>query len=68
MNGQRGVWKLQETGLQFVPVHLGRSDLNGQTQVLEGLHEGEQIIVYSEKVVSVKSRLNIVEHLPGVTP
>ena len=68
VNGQRGVWKLQETGLQFVPVHLGRSDLNGQTQVLEGLHEGEQIIVYSEKVVSVKSRLNIVEHLPGVTP
>ena len=57
-----------EGGLTFTPVVLGRSSLDGLVQVLEGLSVGDQIVLYSEKTLSAKSRINIVDRLPGVSP
>lgn len=68
VDGKRGVWKLVEGGLTFTPVVLGRSSLDGLVQVLEGLSVGDQIVLYSEKTLSAKSRINIVDRLPGVSP
>jgi HlyD family secretion protein len=65
IKGQRGVWKLQEGGLVFTPIVLGRSNLDGQVQVKEGLLAGEQVVVYSEKTLTEGSRVHVVEHLPG---
>ncbi len=68
VDGQRGVWKLADGELTFTPIQLGRSDLDGQVQVAQGLAAGEQIVVYSEKALSARSRIQVVERLPGVAP
>lgn len=68
VDGRRGVWLLADDSLRFVPVELGRSDLDGRVQVLDGLKEGQRIVVYSEKVLSAHSRIHVVEQIPGATP
>lgn len=68
VNGQRGVWKLVDGELSFAPLALGRADLDGRVQVIQGLAAGERIIVYSDKALSAKSRIHIVERLAGVAP
>lgn len=66
--GTRGVWKLTDGGIAFIPVALGRSDLDGRVQVREGLVAGDRIVVYSEKALTARSRIHVVEHLPGTAP
>lgn len=68
VNGKRGAWKLVNGDLVFVPLTLGRADLEGHVQVLKGLAAGERIVVYSDKILSAKSRIHIVERLAGVAP
>jgi len=68
LDGQRGVWKLMRQNPAFTPVVLGRSSLDGQVQVLEGLSTGDRVAVYSERALTAKSRIHIVERLPGVAP
>lgn len=68
VDGQRGVWKLVDGGLTFTPVVLGRSSLDGLVQVVKGLGVGEQVVLYSEKALSARSRVRIVAQLPGVAP
>ncbi|MBV2235598.1 MAG: efflux RND transporter periplasmic adaptor subunit [Sterolibacterium sp.] len=68
VNGKRGAWKLVNGDLAFVPLTLGRADLEGNVQVLKGLTAGERVVVYSDKILSAKSRIHIVERLTGVAP
>jgi HlyD family secretion protein len=67
VNGKRGVWKLVDGELAFAPVVLGRSDLDGNVQVTQGLRAGERIIVYSEKALNANSRIHVVDRIPGVS-
>lgn len=67
VNGQRGVWKLVHGDPSFVAVALGRSDLEGNIQIQEGLAAGDRIIVYSEKALGRHSRIHVVEHIAGVS-
>jgi len=53
--------------LRFVPIRRGASDLEGNVQVVEGLKEGERIVVYSEKVLNARSTLKVVERIGGAT-
>ncbi len=66
--GKRGVWKFTAGKLGFVPVALGRSDLDGNVQVERGLAAGDRIVVYSEKALTARSRIHVVEHLAGLSP
>lgn len=59
LKGQRGVWKLTNEQLVFVPIILGRADLEGYVQVAEGLSVGDELILYSEKALTAASRLQI---------
>jgi HlyD family secretion protein len=68
VGSRRGVWKLDNGKHIFAPVVLGRSDLNGHVQVKQGLVAGDTIVVYSEKALGPKSRIHIVDHIPGVSP
>ncbi|MDE2407444.1 MAG: efflux RND transporter periplasmic adaptor subunit [Xanthomonadaceae bacterium] len=68
VGGQRGAWKLVNGELQFAPLALGRSDLNGNVQVRKGLRGGEQVVVYSEKTLSAKTRIKVVERITGTAP
>ena len=65
VDGQRGVWLLADDALRFTPVKLGRGDLDGRVQVLDGLKEGQRIVVYSEKALSAHSRIHVVGQIPG---
>ncbi|MER1966224.1 efflux RND transporter periplasmic adaptor subunit [Castellaniella sp. GW247-6E4] len=68
VDGQRGVWKLTDGGLAFAPIVLGRSDLDGRLQVENGLAAGDRLVVHSEKTLTARSRIHLVDRLPGVAP
>ena len=63
-----GVWQVVEGDLRFVVLKLGVSDLDGFVQVREGLMEGDRVVLYSEKVLSARSRVHVVERIAGVSP
>ncbi len=63
---QVGVWQLVDGELQFSPVTLGASDLDGHVQVVMGLADGDEVVLHSEKALSQRSRIHLVERIPGV--
>ena len=63
-----GVWQIVDGDLRFSPVQLGAFDLDGYVQVREGLKNGDQIVTYSEKALTTRSRLHVVDHIPGASP
>jgi HlyD family secretion protein len=68
LNGKTGVWEIKDGNLSFAPVVLGSSDLSGQVQVRDGLKGGESIVLYSEKNLSVRSRIRIVDKIHKAEP
>lgn len=68
VDGELGVWLLGDDGLRFAPVRAGASDLDGLVQILSGLSVGDQVVVHSLRALSARSRVEVVEHLPGVAP
>lgn len=68
VDGQRGVWKLMNEHVVFAPITLGRSDLDGHVQITKGLASGDRVVLYSDKMLSTRSRIHIVDRLPGVAP
>lgn len=64
--GRLGVWQITQGDLHFTPVTLGAADLAGQVQVLEGLDIGDQVVLYSAKALTSRSRIDVVDHIPGV--
>ena len=67
VDGRLGVWLIEDGDLRFAEIRLGASDLEGRVQILEGLKAGEQVVVYSQRALRAKSRIKIVEQLPGVS-
>lgn len=68
-DGERvGVWQLVDGSPRFVEVTFGAADLDGNVQVLDGLKEGDQVIAYSEKAISARSRIHVVDKIPGSSP
>lgn len=61
-----GVWQIIGEELRFTQIKLGATDLNGFVQVSDGLNTGDQVVIYSEKALTLRSRINLVEHIPGV--
>ncbi len=62
-----GVWQIVKGDLRFSPVKLGASDLNGHVQLREGLGNGDQVVAYSEKALTAKSRIHVVDRIPGTS-
>ncbi len=62
-----GVWRIVDGGLRFTPTALGASDLDGYVQVREGLGNGDRVVAYSEKRLSPKSRIHVVDRIPGAS-
>ncbi|MDZ4203108.1 MAG: efflux RND transporter periplasmic adaptor subunit [Gallionella sp.] len=46
-----GVWVLQKGEVVFKPVKIGLSTMDGRTQILDGLEEGDEVIVYSQQAM-----------------
>ena len=68
VDGKTGVWQWANGELQFTPVTLGVADLDGHVQVLKGLSAGDQVVVYSEKPLSARSSIHVVERLTKAAP
>jgi len=68
VDGQSGVWMLVRGDLQFTPVTLGASDLDGNVQVRRGLSVGDRVVVYSAKALRARSRITVVDRIPGAAP
>ncbi len=68
VDGRIGVWLIDDGGLRFAPIKTGATDLDGTVQAVEGLRTGERVVVYSQRNLNAKSRVKIVERLPGVSP
>ena len=62
-----GVWQIVDGDPHFSPTKLGASDLNGYVQVREGLKNGDQVVTYSEKALTARSRIHVVDRIPGVS-
>jgi HlyD family secretion protein len=58
---QRGVWRVDAGRARFHPVKIGLQTLEGQTQVLEGLAAGDEVIVHSRAQLAEGARLRVVE-------
>lgn len=68
VGGQLGVWLIRDGTPHFAPVKLGAADLDGQVQIVEGVQAGELVVVYSHRAIDGRSRIKVVERLPGVSP
>lgn len=66
VDGRLGVWLLKDDDLRFAPVTAGATDLEGRVQILEGLTAGERIVVYAPRALTPRSRIKVVERLPGM--
>ncbi len=67
LKNQVGVWEVKRGGLQFAPITIGATDLNGRVQVLDGLSDQAQVVIYSARALSAQSRISIVDQLPGAS-
>ena len=63
VDGMLGVWIVRDGDLELVPVKLGATDLDGNIQVLEGVKRGDQVVTYSERALTAKSRIHVVDQL-----
>ena len=68
VNGRLGVWRLDAEQLHLAPVKVGAADLEGWTQIREGLKSGDRVVVYSQRALNSRSRVKVVERLEGVAP
>ena len=68
LNGKLGVWHVVDGDIRFTLVKLGAGDLDGHVQVLDGLKTGDRVVVYSEKILSARSRIHVVERIAGAAP
>ncbi|MCF8167542.1 MAG: efflux RND transporter periplasmic adaptor subunit [Rhodoferax sp.] len=63
LQGQTGVWRIENEQPVFVPVRLGDGSLNGLVQVVEGVKAGDRVVVYSHKALVPGARIQIVDAL-----
>ena len=67
-SGVVGVWALDEDRLTWLPVSVGQHSLDGQVQVLQGLEEGQGVVVYSAKALTQNTRVKVVSSLVPKQP
>jgi len=63
IEGNIGVWVVENKQLKFVKVKIGASDLEGRVQISDGVSIGDRVVVYSKSPLNSKSRIKIVDSL-----
>lgn len=58
-----GVWTYSDGTLAFAPVTIGAEGLDGRVQILDGLKDGDTIVVYSERDLDEGQRVTAVDAL-----
>ncbi|WP_018624216.1 efflux RND transporter periplasmic adaptor subunit [Kangiella aquimarina] len=65
IDGELGVWKIIDGDIEYVPVSIGATDLDGLVEIKKGLSLGESVVLHSEKALTANSRIKVVESLVG---
>ncbi|HUX90876.1 MAG TPA: efflux RND transporter periplasmic adaptor subunit [Gallionellaceae bacterium] len=68
LDKQEGVWVMQDGRVQFKPVKSGLSTLEGRTQIISGLAEGEEVIVYSQQELRAGMKVKVVAEIVKAKP
>ena len=68
ISGRLGVWTVDDGDLEFRPVRTGASDLEGRVQIVDGLSGGERVVVHSQRALRPRTRIDVVQQMPGVSP
>lgn len=61
--GRTGVWKVDGKQLTFCDVIWGAYSHDGWVEVVSGLKQGDEVLVYSEKTIKANTRFQIVDAL-----
>jgi len=61
--GRTGVWKVDGKQLTFSDVIWGAYSHDGWVEVVSGLKQGDEVLVYSEKTIKATTRFQIVDAL-----
>ena len=62
VDGRRGGWIIDGSGLRFAEVRTGMADRDGNLQILRGLQAGARVVVYSKSALHAGSRISILNH------
>jgi HlyD family secretion protein len=65
---QDGVWLRADGRVAFRPVKTGITTLDGRTQILDGLADGDEVIVHSEQAMKPDARVKIVTAIVRTAP
>ena len=57
---QNGVWRVSDGRVTFQPVNVGTTTLEGRSQILAGLEDGEAVVVHSEQTLRPNGRVKVV--------
>lgn len=68
LDGETGTWRIVDGELVWTPVTLGRSDLDGKVQVIEGLSPGDTVVRHAAAPLRAGSAVDVVESLAGRQP
>jgi multidrug efflux pump subunit AcrA (membrane-fusion protein) len=68
IDGEVGVWLIDNDELRYVLVEIGVSDLDGRVQITRGLKAGDNIVAYSKQALTRHSRITIVDQLVDAVP
>jgi len=63
INGETGVWLIENNNQRFLPIEIAATDLDGWVQVKQGIKSGDSIVVYSKQELTSHSRIKIVDSL-----
>lgn len=65
VKGKSGVWIVEGGKLRFQAVTTGATDLDGAVQILSGLNQGERVVAYSQRSLTGRTRIRVVDQLAG---
>jgi HlyD family secretion protein len=63
--GKPGVWVQAADTLSFVAVKTGSTGADGRVQILDGLKDGDAVVVHSERELGENSRIKVVSAIAG---
>lgn len=67
VGGKTGVWTVVNGKIRFAEARVGAYDLDGLVQVTQGVSPGDRVVVYSQKALTAKSRVKVVESVAGIS-
>ena len=68
LDKQEGVWVVQGGRVQFAAVKSGLSTLEGRTQIVSGLAQGDEVIVYSQQALHAGMKIKAVAEIVKARP